>query len=102
MVLQPRSAPTLFAQRVIGCCPRCLQPAHLCKLNEAAAGVSRGGDEHLGVNLPRVSILVVNVVASDGGIVILQLNLLAQLLLVLAELRRDGLALCSTIHLTEG
>ena len=70
-------------------------PPHLCKLREAAAGVAAGGDEHLGVDLPRVRVLVVDVRAGHGRVVILQLDFIAQLGLLVAQLGGDGLALCT-------
>lgn len=66
---------------------------HLCKLREAAAGVARRGDEHLGVHLPRAPILVINMAARHRGVVVLQLDLATQLRLVATQLRGDGLAL---------
>ena len=66
----------------------------LSKLGEAAAGISGGGDEDLGVTLPGMCILIVDVSARHCCVVILKLHLPPEGLLLFPQLVGDGLALC--------
>lgn len=76
--------------------PLCVGDEHLellGKLCQSAAWVTAGGDEHTRVDLPCTSILVVDVRALHGSVVILKLNLVTKLGLLMAQLSGDGLAL---------
>ena len=66
----------------------------LGELHQPAAGVAGGADQDPGVPLLGVRVLVINVAARHRRVVVLQLDLVAQLGLLPAELRGDGLALC--------
>ena len=67
----------------------------LGELGQPAAGVTRGGDQDLGVALPRMRVLIIYVRARHRRVVILQCDLPPERQLVPAQLRRDGLALCA-------
>ncbi len=65
------------------------------ELSEAAARVSRRGDQHFRVSLPGMCILIINVRPRHGRVVILSIDFLPKLPLILPKLIGNGLALCT-------
>lgn len=69
-------------------------PTHLCKLREAAAGLSRRCDENFWVSLSSMSVLVIYMVPCDCCVVVFKLNLTSELRLVMPQVVRNWFALC--------